>query len=325
MTPEEFQSRWRELPLPESGERLEATEVEVGSGVWVARDDSDRQHLLVRVPTSVSLDVPGTKGLNVTVAGHRIPGQPDAAYIDLVCLDAAVAATFAAVAADIAEQTVRAGPDARRSAVVTALNEWRWFWGVDTSRLSASDAVGLFGELWFLVRWAAVSADSVHAWDASNGARHDFQWPERSVEVKATSRGGATVHTVQHLEQLEDAETGDLYLYSVRVARDALAANTLNSLVAAATAELSSDIQARSELLAKLGQRGYTPAGRDHTTVPYRVIEESLYKVAGDFPRLTRTSFPTGLPTGITGVSYQLDMNACANWRVGSSPDAWLA
>ena len=323
MTPEEFQSRWRELPAPESLGQLEAVEVEPGSGVWVARDDSSRQHLLVRVPEGVTLDVTGTHGLGVAVARHRIPNEVDASYVDLVCLDPVVAATFAAVAADIASEVVQAGPDARRSQVISALNEWRWFWGVDPTRLSARDAIGLFGELWFLIRWAGVSANSVHAWDASNGARHDFQWPRQSVEVKTTSRAGAVVHTVQHLEQLDDAETGALYLYSLRVTRDALAANTLNSLVAVATAELSSQPVARAELLTKLGQRGYTPVGRDQSALPYRVVEENLYKVTGDFPRLTRDSFPDGLPNGITSVSYQLDMNACSHWRVGTSPRDW--
>ena len=323
MTPDEFQSRWRELPLPTSASQLEAGEVEDGSGVWVARDSSNRQHLLVRVPDGVELDVTGTHGLSVGVARHRIPDQPDAHYIDLVCLDQAVAATFAAVAADIAEEAGAVGPDARRSHVVSALNEWRWFWGVDPTQLSASDAIGLFGELWFLIRWAGVSGESIHAWDASNGARHDFQWSERSVEVKATSRPGSAVHTIAHLEQLEDAETGDLYLYSLRVARDALAANTLNSLVAAASAAVGDQPDARSELLTKLGQRGYSPAGRDQSAVPYRVVDEALYAVTEDFPRLIGLSFSSGLPNGISRVSYQLDMTACAAFRVPVGPSDW--
>lgn len=323
MTSEEFQSRWRNLPVPTSAAQLEASEVEAGSGVWVARDYSNCQHLLVQIPDGVLLDVTGTHGLDVSVARHRIPDQADATYVDLVCLDPAVSATFAAVAADIAEEAVQADLDARCSQIITALREWRWFWGVDPTQLSAADAIGLFGELWFLIRWAGVSGDSVQAWDASNGARHDFQWPQHSVEVKATSRAGAVVHTIQHLAQLDDAETGDLYLYSLRVARDALAANTLNSLVEVATAAFSEQPEARTQLLSKLGQRGYTPAGRDQSAVPYRVVEEGLYKVTDEFPRLTRTSFPDGLPNGITGVSYQLDMNVCTAWRVGGDPSVW--
>ena len=91
--------------------------------------------------------------------------------------------------------------------------------------------VGLFGELWFLVQWAGPSAGSVQAWEASDGARHDFQWPQYSVEVKATSRSGPIVHSIQISNSWRTLRTGDLYLYSLRVARDALAANTVTSLV----------------------------------------------------------------------------------------------
>ena len=323
MTPEEFQAVWNDLPTPSVTTHLEATELSAGSGVWAGRDHADRQHLLVRVPDGEPLEVTGTHGLSVVVARHRITGHADASYIDLVCLDPAVTATFAAVASDIADEATQAEPGSRRSRVVAALNEWRWFWGVDPTRLSATDAVGLFGELWFLIRWVGVSPDSVQAWEGSNSARHDFQWRERSVEVKATSRSGAVVHTIQHLEQLEDAESGDLYLYSLRVARDALAANTLAVLVETVTASLQNHPTARAELLAKLGKRGYTPAGRDQSAVPYRVLDEGLYRVSSGFPRLTRASFAHGLPLGVTKVSYQLDMNSCGNWLVGTTPSAW--
>jgi hypothetical protein len=323
MTPEEFLMRWRDLPVPTSATQLEASEIDVGSGVWVARDRSGLQHLLIRVPDGVALDVTGTHGLSVAVTRHRIPGQADATYIDLVGVDQDAAATFAAVAADIAEEAMKADVESRHGQVIAGLNKWRWFWGVDPTQLSAADAVGLFGELWFLVRWIGVSPDSVQAWEASNGARHDFQWPQHSVEVKASSRAGTVVHTIQHLEQLADPESGQLYLYSLRVARDSLAANTLNKLVEIGSAALTGHPEARGNLFAKLSQRGYSPASRDQTAVPYRVVDEGLYIVDEDFPRLTKASFPDGLPAAITTVSYQLDMNACAQWRIADDPTAW--
>lgn len=323
MTPEEYEQRWRDLPVPTSATQLEASEVVPGSGVWIARDHANRQHLLVRVPDGVTIDVAGTHGLIAAVARHRIPAQLDATYVDLVGLDRTAAATFASVAVDAIDEAIHADAQERCNRIIAVLNKWRWFWGVDPTQLSATDVIGLFGELWFLVRWVGVSPESVKAWDASNGARHDFQWPEHSVEVKATSRAGALVHTIQHLEQLADAETGQLYLYSLRIARDALAANTLNSLVEIATAALGEQPEVRADLLAKLSQRGYSPAVRDRTAVPYRIIDESLYRVSHDFPRLTRASFPDGLPDGVTSVSYQLDMNACAQWRTPAESSGW--
>lgn len=323
MTPDEFQAVFRTLPSPRQLGQLEAHELTPPSGVWVARDDSDHQHLLVQVPDETKLDILGTHGLSVQITRRRVPGRPDATYIDLSCLDIAVAATFAAVAADVANHAVQADSRSRLSDVIGVLNEWRWFWGVDPAHLSASDAVGLFGELWFMIQWAGVSPATVQAWNASDGSRHDFQWPESSVEVKATSRTGPVVHTIQSLEQLEDAESGTLYLYSLRVARDALAANTVSSLVEIALNTLGDHPDARADLLQKLSQRGYTPAERDQAVVPYRVIEQGLYAVTGEFPRLTRASFERSLPAGIDRVSYQIAMAACQQWLIGTGPDSW--
>jgi Putative PD-(D/E)XK family member, (DUF4420) len=323
VTPDEYQTVWRGLGLPTSGNQLEATEIPLGSGIWVARDHRGGQHLLVRVPDGAKLALSETHGLSVSITRTRIPDQGDASYVDLACLDAAAAPTFAAVASDIAAAAFHVAPERRVSAVTAALGEWRWFWGVDPARLSGADAVGLFGELWFLVRWAKPSAATVESWRGPDGARHDFQWPDLSVEVKATSRSGPVVHTIQHLQQLEDPEQGVLYLFSLRLARDSLAANTLNSLVEVATSTLASQPQARADLQAKLGQRGYTPASKDVSAVAYRVVEEALYAVRGGFPRLTRASFGAGLPRGIVTVSYQLDMAACHDWRLGASADSW--
>ncbi|MGN6130815.1 MAG: PD-(D/E)XK motif protein [Nocardioidaceae bacterium] len=323
MTPTEFTAAWEALRTPVTNHELEAHEVVPGSGVWVARDNADHQHMLVLVDGKRELDLEETHGLSVAIARHRIAGRADAPYVDLACLDTGTVQTFATVAADIANAVIEEPIEARTSAVTAAVREWRWFWGVDPKHLSMTDAIGLFGELWFLNRWAGVSAASVQAWEGSNGARHDFQWPASSVEVKTTARTGAITHTIQHLDQLSDPETGQLYLYSLRITRDALAANTLNSLAAAARNALRSDPVSRSDLMAKLAQRGYTPAGRDEGDVGYRVVDEALYRVADRFPRLTLKEFPGGLPQGIASVSYQLDMSACGEWRTDAAPGRW--
>jgi len=323
VTPAEFQEAWSRLKTPVTNQELEATEISAGSGVWVARDNGNYQHLLVLVDGKTDLGLDETHGLKVAIAQHRIAGRGDASYVDLVCLDSGAGQTFAVVATEIANATVSTPIEDRTSAVAAAVREWRWFWGVDPTALSRKAAVGLFGELWFLTRWAGVTSENVTAWDASNGARHDFQWPLSSVEVKTTAQSGAVVHTIQHLEQLDDPESGRLFLYSLRISRDALAANSVKSLAAAARHALRADAAGRSDLMAKLAQRGYSPAGSPESDATYRVLDEGLYRVSDGFPRLTTRSFSGGLPTGITRVSYQVDMSACAAYLTGASPDQW--
>lgn len=323
MTPAEYLTIFESLSTPTTNHDLEAHEVAGGSGVWVARDNSDHHHLLVKVGDYNDLDLEETHGLQVKIGRHRIAGRNDAPYIDLVCLDAGAVATFAAVASDIAAATVPTDLADRPAAVVGAVRSWRWFWGVDPSHMSTRDAVGLFGELWFLNRWAGISASSVEAWVGSHGSRHDFQWPTSSVEIKTKASGGAMVHAIENLEQLEDPETGDLYLYSLRISRDLLAANSVNSLATATIRRLQSQPHASAAVLEKLASRGYTPADRGASAVTYRVLEEALFQVADDFPRLTRSSFPGGLPHGVTTVAYQLDMNACGAWLLDADATSW--
>ena len=211
------------------------------------------------------------------------------------------------------------------SAINETLARWRWFWGIPPDRLSERDALGLFAELWFLDQWVGVSAENVEAWTRSDSARHDFQWPENSVEVKATARrgDGAVMHNIEHLDQLADPESGTLYLFSLRVVRDRLAANTLPGLVDRCFDQVRGDIASRDSFLRKVSLRGYSPTHRRLHSSPYRILEERLYEVTGSFPRLTVESFTDGLPAGIGDVSYKLDMAACGAFLRATGAEQW--
>jgi hypothetical protein len=325
MNPGELERAWQSLSTPDGAQKLEAASL-FGEDVWVAIDHEGQRHLLLRVPDGTEAPSTTTRGLRVTVARHQVSGHEPADYLDLVCLSDGLAATFTPVVADIGAEAGPVSPELRVGAVVAALGRWQWFWGVEADRLSEQDALGLLGELWFLHRWEGGGVSAVEAWTGSTGSRHDFQWPERSVEVKATGRraDGAVVHKIQHLDQLSDPETGDLYLFSLRVVRDELAHNTLPDIVDRVTEGLKGDSLAKEDLARKLGQRGYNPAFRRHHETPYRILGEHMYKVDSGFPRLTLESFTSGLPPGIGNISYMLDMAACDDWLVATRPEDWI-
>ncbi|MBA2411030.1 MAG: PD-(D/E)XK motif protein [Gammaproteobacteria bacterium] len=164
----------------------------------------------------------------------------------------------------------------------------------------------------------------INRWQATDAARHDFQWQSASVEVKtaATQSTGAPVHHIVSLDQLADPEHGQLFLFSLQVCDDALAANTLHSLVNSLTGDLQDDFQTLSALNEKLAVRGYSPADRQAPVRPLRILSEHLYRVNAGFPRLLRDTFePNGLPNGVAQVSYSLDLAACGNWLVAKRPE----
>lgn len=324
MNPEQLDSAWETLATPDNTQQLAARSI-AGNDAWVAIDHDGLRHLLLVVPDGTEAPPTVTQGLRVAVARHQVQGTEPADYLDLVCLSDDLAPTFTAVAADIGDEAGTAPAAERVAAVISALGRWQWFWGVETDRLSEQDALGLFAELWFLHRWEGGGSRAVEAWTASTGSRHDFQGPERSVEVKATGRraDGAVLHRIQHLDQLADPEQGELFLFSLRVVRDELAQNTLPDIVDRVTDSLRGNAQAKDELARKLGQRGYSPAFRRRHETPYRILGEHMYRVGPGFPRLTTASFVGGLQPGIADVSYLVDMATCDSWLVATAPDDW--
>src|SRR5262249_9615836 len=146
-----------------------------------------------------------------------------------------------------------------------------------------------FGELWFMLRWMGpVTNNVIERWQGPLGARHDFQWETSSVEVK-TATGGSrgVVHEISSLEQLDNPESGSLYLFSLTASDDALGSNTLPILIEQISSEIEYDEEAKRAFFEKLARIGYNPAHAERYDRKLRIVREELYRVHGSFPRLT--------------------------------------
>lgn len=329
MTLEELESTWASLQPPRTPDSISgrrAVGLPANRPVYLAVDSRARRHFLVQMPDGIPPVMQReTRSLEVETTRFQIGTNPEALYVDLVCTDSSQHHTFSAIAQDLI-RSIRQTPGPLRDTILSALARWRAFWAVKAGGMSREDALGLFGELWFLRRWlGTIDAKVIQYWQATDSARHDFQWPSASVEVKTVTSqsAGPPTHRIAGLEQLDDPEQGLLYLFSLQVCDDALAANTLHSLVTSLVCELHSNFKALSEFNDKLAARGYSPADQQTPARPFRILGERLYRVDATFPRLSRAQFqPQGLPAGIIGIEYVIDLAACDKWQVAKHPDA---
>ena len=327
MTLEELESSWSSIQPPSvpdgiSGRR--ATGLPANRAVYVAIDSRQRRHLLVQVPDDTApVNQRETRSLEVITGRFQVGSNPELLYVDLVCTDSAQHATFSAITQDLI-RSLRQSPGPLRDTILSALARWRAFWTVKTSGMSREEALGLFGEMWFLRRWLGpISATTIRRWQATDAARHDFQWAAASVEVKTATTQSliAPTHRIVSLEQLADPEHGQLHLFSLQVSDDALSANTLHGLVASLTADLQTDFRALSEFNEKLAARGYSPADQNAPARTLRILGERLYLVAPDFPRLSRQTFlPSGLPAAVVGIEYTINLAVCDSWLIATDP-----
>lgn len=310
---------WAALTRPQDG--LSARLHPASSNVWLAIDAEGRRHLLVRASTAEpDQTLMATRGLRAATAVLSIEQEPEDVWVDIACLDPVLNDTFVTVADDLAEEA-RNNPGDPLDAVRRTLRTWQWFWGVDPSGLSGEKAVGLFGELWFIDRWAPFP-EGLNTWVGPTGYRHDFTTPALSIEVKATQvqGDGSVRHRIASLDQLTAPETGSLYLFSLQALRDPNASNTLPGLVARLRDRLGSRPDLVGLLDQRLAQAGWSPSLADRHGQPYRVVAEELYRVEEGFPRLVRETFARGIPPGVDDIAYTIDLAACRAWRAAVLP-----
>lgn len=328
MTAEELELHWHAIAEPThpttiNGRRAPSLPAAVAA--YLAVDDKTHRHLLVRLPDDSRLVQPQeTRGLVVRTQRYVVGSYPEALYADLECSDASQYRTFSAFALDLVDGLAHVKTSVVDT-VSSCLARWRTFWKATTEALGQDRALGLYGELWFMRWWLpTLGVGAVLAWQVTEDALHDFQWPAASVEVKtASTRAEALpIHTINGLRQLAPPQQGTLYLFSLHLREDELGPYNLDELVRETETRMRDSWEATTHLNQRLAARGYTPETGTNTARRYRVLGQRLYRVTSGFPRLTVDSFlDGGPPVGVLDITYSIDTATCMDCLVADSPD----
>lgn len=301
------------LAVPEHTDRL-----------LCAIDSLQQRHILISLrPEEQGLHDVESRGLTVETKELTIHGQPASRYLDIRCDDPSGHGALDLIGGEIAGLlTASRKPPA--DIVHTLLVKWRRFWGqLPRQILSREEQLGLFAELWFLITWLVPKigvAESIRRWRGPFGARHDFEWRGRSIEVKATTSTRGRVHRIHGVDQLEPPEDGDLLFYSLRLREEAGASNTLPALVAKCRNQAQHDSDTQADIDAALAQARYSPAHEDeYEKLRLHILEEGLFLVTSQFPRLTRDRFSNGIPRGIERIEYEINLSGFSDLCIATT------
>lgn len=307
---------WARRATPDVTERLVA-----------ALDADGRRHLLVLL-TADEADLQDTqsRGVAVVTRDLAMPSHATGRYLDVTCQDATGHEAFDLIGGELAER-LATGRETAPEVVARVLAKWRRFWGqVPQQMLSWEEQIGLFAEIWFLSVWLAPrvgASDAITRWRGPFGSRHDFEWAGKSVEVKATTSTRGRVHHINGLDQLAPPEQGELLFFSLRLREEAGATNSLPAIIASCREQLASDADAMGRFESALVQAGYLPVHEDeYARLKLRVVEEGLFRVEEDFPRLTTARFPSGIPAGVERVEYEINLGGCGHLMIAANPSA---
>jgi hypothetical protein len=306
---------WTRRAAPDVTERL-----------FAALDAGSKRHLLVSLlPSDGDVQDNHSRGLSVVTRELTSKENEAGRYIDITCVDSSGHDALDLIGGEIAER-IASGNETASECVVRVLSKWRRFWGQSPKQILSREAqVGLFTEIWFLFSWlvpARGALDSVRSWRGSFGSRHDFEWQGHSVEVKATTSTRGLIHRINGIDQLDPPEQGKLQLFSVQLREEVGAEHTLPRVVLSCRSLLEAETESQVLFDSALVQSGYSPAyEQEYEMLAFRVVQEGLFDVRDDFPRLTLGRFVNGIPPGIEHIDYEINLNAFQHLRVAQRPD----
>ena len=314
-----------------SGENLAARLAvpDVTPRLFAALGADARRHLLVPLrPGDEELRDAQSRGVSVLTKELSVRGRNPARYLDIECHGATGHEAFDLIGGELAEGLKDA--DAKPMVLTTrVLAKWRRFWGQFPRQiLSREEQLGLFAELWFPSVWLIPRVGIIKAlvgWRGPFGARHDFEWPGRSVEVKGTTSMRGRVHRINGLNQLAPPENGALLFFSLCLREEGGASNTLPGLVASCRSLLEADAEALSGFESALVQVGYSLAHEEeYAKMKLRILDEGLFRVQENFPRLTKASFASGIPPGIERVEYEINLAGFEHLCAAVKPEKFV-
>ncbi len=278
-----------------------------------AIDNKGHRHLLIPLDeTELNFNDTKSKGFIAVTRSLLIEGDELKKYLDIECIDSAGFSIFDVMGGEIFEKIEKDQLNPVNN-IKIILTKWRRFWGqVPQNLLTNEEQLGLFAELWFLSTWLIpkIGVSAVMAWNGPWGSRNDFELNNKSVEVKATMNNRGRIHRINGITQLENPENGLLYLFSLRLRKDSTSTKNIPVLIDTCFRQLSDSHEALEHFENALSRIGYSPVYQDiYSELNFHIVEENLFIVKDDFPRILNSSFTCGSPSGVEKLEYDINLN----------------
>ncbi|PAW61699.1 MAG: hypothetical protein B9S37_04465 [Verrucomicrobiia bacterium Tous-C3TDCM] len=292
------------LATPDSGQRLRVG-IELPSKVRLLLFSADTVALPPRAawPECRGLELlidHGTLGKSTLVIRLRDPRGKD---------------VFTALAEDLAKKAVGGTEADAARRVIAGLARWQRFLASIGRSLSDEARRGLWGELKILedIIMPCVGIEvAMIAWKGPFGVAQDFQLTDVALEVKTRAAKSPAVVRISSERQLHAEPWKHLILIQVAVDEQDGAGETLPDRISKLRKQVHGHAAAEIFEDALIEACWLDAEEEKHRLRGFVLREVEMFRVEGDFSRLT----PPDLPQGIGGVVYDLSLDAVAGHAV---------
>lgn len=202
--------------------------------------------------------------------------------------------------------------------VINQLDKWRILFDKTGSEgLSFAEQQGLYGELRFLSKLISKKvfpADEImDYWVGVDAAQRDFMGGDWAVEVKTTSTSNPQEVIINGERQLDESLFRHLYLYHCSVEVSKHGGETLPERILKIRHSLDNEPLALAIFNEKLIAAGFFDEHEGlYSSRTYKLRDESIYRVEGDFPRIKESDH---LRSGVGNLTYSIVLSACSVYR----------
>jgi hypothetical protein len=311
ITLEIIQRIWTLLPPPASDGTIEVRELELALSPYgnplLTIDGAGQRHLLIQAPLNTKLVHDKRSSgvqLLITTWGE---GKDRRSYVDLVCLKPHLNGLFDLIIYDVLSELLQSRERPDRVCLLV-LNRWRELLARDSvPTLDKNTIVGLFGELIVLRELARINPLAWRTWTGPDKGRFDFFGSGNALEVKTSLQRQGLVLSIHGHDQLDPPSSGSLHLVVIRIEETPAGGESINDIVNSLVSLGVNQV----DIYNKLARLGVFPEALmlidDHR---FDIIEQRIYLIDSEFPRITDASFLNGtLPRGVISVSYQIDLS----------------
>jgi Putative PD-(D/E)XK family member, (DUF4420) len=197
------------------------------------------------------------------------------------------------------------------------LAKWQsLFEKVGKQGLSGELQRGLYGEIYFLRFLLSNTSDKNHclkSWLGPEKSIQDFQYSNWAVEVKTTHGNNHQKIHITSERQLDDSIIEKIFLFHLSLDVRVGNGESLNILIDEVSEILNDNTIASNLFRLKLLESGYYDIHKPlYDERGYSIRQENLYRVSGNFPRITENQ----IPIGVGDVRYSIVLSESEEWRI---------
>lgn len=202
------------------------------------------------------------------------------------------------------------------SIISSRIRYWKKLFGKYSNNiLSPKRQRGLFGELLFIKEMIESGNDiekTIRAWEGPSGANQDFYHNSDAVEVK-TSIANVPVIKISNERQLDANGLDRLFLVFYHLNQVPDKNYSLRNLIINIQDHLKDSYELLIIFNKRLEKAGISEEMIDeYNTTGYKVIEEMVFEISEDFPKITSSM----VSDGISKISYEISLDSCMNFVI---------